>query len=88
MKIKDGYMLRSIAGYSVVVPIGDSTLDFNGVINLNETGTTLWKALENDATEEDLVKALLAEYDVDNERALTDVRSFVKKMLEAGLIEY
>lgn len=87
MKIKDGYMLRSIAGYSVVVPIGDSTLDFNGVINLNETGTTLWKALESDVTEETLVKALTDEYDVDEKRASQDVSAFVKKMREANLID-
>ena len=87
MKIKDGYLLKTIAGFSVVVPVGDNALDFNGVINLNETGATLWKAMEEDVTEKDLVLALTSEYDVDEERALMDVQNFVKKMREADLIE-
>ncbi len=87
MKIKSGFMLREVAGYYVVVPVGNGSLDFNGVINLNESGATLWKAMENDITEEGLVDALLAEYDVDAERAKCDVDVFVKKMKAAKLIE-
>lgn len=76
-----------IAGYPVVVPVGDSALDLNGVINLNETGATLWKAMESDVTESDLVLALTSEYEVDEETALRDVQGFVEKMRAAGLIE-
>ncbi len=87
MKIKSDYMLRNVAGYYVVVPIGEGTLNFNGVINLNESGATLWKAMEADVTEADLVRALTSEYEVDEETAKTDVAAFVKKMKEANLID-
>ena len=87
MKIKSDFMLREVAGYYVVVPVGNGAIDFNGVINLNESGATLWKAMENDITEEGLVTALTAEYDVDAERAKSDVVAFVKKMKDANLIE-
>jgi len=46
MKVKEGYMLREVAGNSVVVAVGKATLDFNGLITLNSTGTFLWKLLE------------------------------------------
>lgn len=87
MKIKSDFMLKEVAGYYVVVPVGNGAMDFNGVINLNESGATLWKALENDITEEGLVDALMAEYDVDAERAKCDVAAFVKRMKDAKLIE-
>ena len=87
MKIKSDFMLREVAGYYVVVPVGNGAMDFNGVINLNESGATLWKAMENDITEDGLVDALMAEYDVDAERAKCDVAAFVKKMKDAKLIE-
>ncbi len=87
MKIKSDFMLREVAGYYVVVPVGNGALDFNGVINLNESGATLWKAMKNDITEEGLVAALMAEYEVDAERAKCDVEAFVKKMKDAKLIE-
>lgn len=87
MKIKSDFMLKEVAGYYVVVPVGNGALDFNGVINLNESGATLWRAMEKDVTEEELVAALTSEYDVDEQRAKADVVAFVNKMKEAELIE-
>ena len=37
MKIKDDFVLRKVADSYVVVPVNSLTLDFNGIINLNET---------------------------------------------------
>ncbi len=87
MKIKDGYMIREVAGYNVVVPVGEAALDFNGMINLNETGALLWKTLTDGAEEKDLVAALLAEYDVPEDVAKKDVADFIIKMREANLID-
>ena len=41
MKIKGLYIIRKIAGETVVVPSGDSQLDSNVLIMLNETGEFL-----------------------------------------------
>ncbi len=87
MKIKEGYMIREVAGHYVVVPVGDAALDFNGMINLNETGALLWKTLLEDADGEKLVSALLAEYDVAEDVAQKDVEQFIIKMREANLID-
>ena len=87
MKVKKDFMLREVAGYYVVVPVGEGALNFNGVINLNESGAFLWKTMENHVTEEELVSALLNEYDVDEARAKADVSAFVNRMKEANLIE-
>ena len=87
MKIKDNFMLREVAGYYVVVPVGEGALDFNGVINLNESGAFLWKTMEKDVTEADMVSALLGEYEVDEERAKADVSAFIAKMKGANLID-
>ena len=45
MKIKDNFILRKVADSYVVVPVGKLTLDFNGIINLNETGAFLFELL-------------------------------------------
>jgi len=87
MKVKKDFMLREVAGYYVVVPVGEGALNFNGVINLNESGAFLWKTMENDVTKEDMVAALLGEYDVPEERAKADVDAFVEKMKQGNLIE-
>ncbi len=87
MKIKDGFILREVADSYVVVAVGETVKSFNGVINLNETGALLWKTLEKGAEEKDLVDALLNEYDVERELAENDVKLFIKKLTEAGLIK-
>ncbi len=87
MKVKNDFILREVAGYYVVVPIGEGALNFNGVINLNESGAFLWNTMKNDVTEAEMVSALLEEYDVDKERAEADVAAFVAKMRAANIIE-
>ena len=87
MKIKDGYMLREVAGSYIIVGVGAESVDFNGIININETGAFIWKQLENDTTAENVAEALLSEYEIDKETALKDVNTFIVKLIEAGLIE-
>lgn len=87
MKIKDGFILREVAGSFIVVAVGDAVKEFKGVINLNETGALLWKELQKGATEEDLKKALLNEYDVAEEIADRDVKAFIDSLNKANLIK-
>ena len=87
MKIKEGFILREVAGSHIVVAVGQAVKTFNGIINLNPTSALLWKNLEKGAEKEELVKALLAEYDVSEEIAKGDVEKFIQKLTEAGLVE-
>lgn len=87
MKIKDGYMLREVAGSHVVVPTGKAALDFSGMITLNGTGAFLWKQLSTDKTERELLCALLEEYDVDEKTAQEDISGFLAKLKAADLYE-
>ena len=86
MKIKEGYMLRKVAGKYIVVPVGEEAVDFNGLITTNETGTFLWKALENEISEEKLLSEFLAEYDIDEQTAASDLSDFISKLNKAELI--
>lgn len=87
MKIKEGFVLRQVGNSYVVVAVGLQTLDFKGMIRLNETGAFLWKQLaEAECTEESLVAAMTNEYDVDSERAAADVGAFIRSLQEADLL--
>lgn len=87
MKIKSGFVLKEVAGSFIVVSVGERVKDFNGVIMLNETGVFLWKKLERGATEEELISALLNEYEVEESVAKADVAAFIGKMKEAELLK-
>lgn len=79
MKLKDGFLLREVAGQVVVLPVGED-LDLNMMITLNETGRFLWECLQEETDETGLVSALLKEYDVDEATAISAVRNFVNKL--------
>lgn len=87
MKIKEGFILREVAGSYLVVAVGKAVKEFGGVVNLNETGAFLWKLLEKSSTESEMVDALLSEYDVDRDTAEKDVKAFMDKLMEAKLVE-
>jgi hypothetical protein len=88
MRVRDGFMLREIAGSWIVVPIGERVVEFNGLICLSESGAFLWKSLESGVeNEEELVKALTKEYDVDEETAMSDTREFLATIIKSGLVE-
>ncbi len=87
MKIKEGFMLKTVADSFVVVPTGANIVDFSAMITLNETGAFLWEALKNDVTEEDLTSALMSEYEVDEKTAGEDVAEFVAVLRDKKVIE-
>ena len=88
MKIKPGFMLRSIAGCKVVVSVGKRATEFNGIINLNDTGAFLWERLEQGATEDSLTAAILETYtDVDEKTARESIRAFVATLREADILD-
>lgn len=86
MKIKDGFILRDVAGSYIVVPVGSQTLDFRCMITLNETGAFLWQQLQQEQETSALVEALLAEYEVEPDVAKADVDRFVESLKEADLL--
>lgn len=86
MKIKEGFELKEIAENYVVIPTMSNVVDFNSMIMLNEVSAFLWLQLTEDKSKQDLVNALLAEYDVDKETATEDVKLFVNELAAAGVI--
>lgn len=87
MKIKEDFILRKIADSYIVVPVNDLTLNFNGIINLNETGAFLFEILQRGATVEELKEKMLAEFDVSPEKASKDIDAFIQKAKDAGVFE-
>ena len=87
MKIKSGYILKKVAENYIVVPVGARAKEFNGMITLSESSAILWKLLEKGAEKEDMITALLAEYNVERAVVENDVEKFTKKLTEAGLVE-
>lgn len=87
MRLSNKFVLRQVAGNWVVLPLSDATVNFNGMLSLNETGVMLWKLLEQGSTREALAQALTDEYDVTYDQALADVDEYLGKLERAGCLE-
>lgn len=87
MRIKKDFVLRKVADVYVVVPVNSLTLDFNGIINLNETGAFLFKLLQSGVDKQELVNKLLEEYEVEPEKASADIDVFLEKVKDADILE-
>jgi Coenzyme PQQ synthesis protein D (PqqD). len=87
MKIKSDYVMREIAGTCVVVPTGKASVDFSGMVTLNDTGAFLWKQLSEEQSERDMVQVMLREYDTDENTARKDIQEFIRKLKAADLLE-
>lgn len=87
MKVNDKFVLRQVAGAWIVLPVAEKTVDFNGMLTLNETGLMLWRLLEKGSSREALAKALTDEYDVTFAEALADVDEYLAKLERAGCLE-
>lgn len=82
--IKKGFIVREIAGEFLAVPV-DSTLGGNIVV-LNPVSKFLWDELKEEKTFEELLDALLKNYQVPAEEAEADLKEFLMQMLESDLL--
>ena len=88
MQIKPGFELRNICGENIIIAHGVQNIDFSKVITLNDSAASAWKAVVGkDFTEQDIVKALVEEYDVDVLTAQNDANQLVASWKDAGLIK-
>lgn len=87
MKIKNEYIMRKIAGETVIVPVGDAAARFSGMITLNETGEFIWTFLQEENSEGGLLNAMLEEFEVDRDRASADIASFLEILRKNNMLE-
>ena len=68
MKLKEGFVLRTISGQTVVLPTGGD-LDLGMMIKLNDTGCFIWERLAKGTEIDEIVADMLREYDIEEENA-------------------
>jgi len=82
MRVKDGFVMREVAGQYVVIAVGEASKKFHGMIKLNRTGKDIWECLQQGFEEEEIVKDLQEKYQVTIEEVRQDVQDFLSKMKE------
>lgn len=87
MKIKNGFVLREVAGKAVVIAVGEVSKSFHGMINLNGTGKDIWQGIGDGMSVDEIATKLTKDYEVDFEKAKQDTEKMIGIMREAGILE-
>ena len=86
MIIKKELIKREIAGDTILVPVGKTVLDSNGLFVLNELGAFLWDRLPDAKDADALLAAVLEEYEVSAEEAARDIAAFLERLRQLEII--
>ena len=87
MVAKTGFVLRNIAGEYILMPVNENITKFNGTLLMNGISAFIWEKLQNPVSREDLIKAVLDEYDVDEDTARADLDQLLARLRELDVIE-
>ena len=87
MKIKDGFILKDVAGSKIVIATGAQRINFNGVITFNDVGAEVFNMLDGTNSVEDIVSKISADYNVDSNIVKNDVEKLIEKMRKHILID-
>ena len=87
MKRNDNYIVRKIAGETLLVPTGAAAREFSGLITLNELGAFIWDRLNEARDAQDLAQKITAEYKVDLATAQADAQEFLDLLASRNMVE-
>ena len=87
MKIKEGFVLRNVVDEFIVMPTGDNIVKFEGAVVLNEVSAFIFQQLQNPVSRDDLLTAVLNEYEVDEATAAADLDALLEKLTDMGMLE-
>jgi hypothetical protein len=59
VKRKESFLMQSVGGVNLLVPLGSQVLDMNGIITLNATGCCVWEQLAEDRSLDELTTAIV-----------------------------
>lgn len=87
MKRKQGFVLRNVVDEYIVMPTGENIAKFEGAVVLNEVSAFVFVQLENAVSRDDLLTAILNEFDVDEATAAADLDELLSQFGKMGLLE-
>lgn len=89
MKIKDGYLMREVAGEYILFPVGQSVVDSRSIVRVNESGKFLVEHMMEEIGFDELVELVAKKHeavDADMPRIRADVDFFMSKLRMQNLL--
>ncbi len=87
MKLRGEFVIRQVVDEVLAIPVGNTALEFNGMIMLNAVSRIIWESLSMGATIDEIVTAVTDKFEVSAEEARADITEFIDKLREINIIE-
>ena len=88
MKIRDGFVVREVAGTYLALATGELSKIYNGSITLNSSAKFIFDCFLNETTKEEVVNKMLENYSgLDKKTAEEAVDEFIKRLMEENLFD-
>lgn len=90
MKLNENFLIHKSDTGELLIPVGEETKKFHGVVKLNSTGAEIAHLLEEkDMSLEDVLNYFYNEYpEEDKEQVKKGVSEFINKLKEINAITY
>ena len=86
MEIKKKVVMRTVAGEAMLIPVGDTTAEYNGLFTLSPSAATAFSVLQKGGDENDALNAILEEFDIDRKTAEGDLQAFLCSLKDFNII--
>lgn len=86
MKLKHSFVIREVAGETLLIPSGRTALDLNGMLTLNELGAEIYRMLPEVENEQEIVARILQSYDAERAEVEADVAAFLGRLRALGIL--
>ena len=88
MKLNNDFLIHDTGNGEMLIPVGEETKKFHGVIKLNATGAEIVHLLEeNDLSLEELLDHFYKEYPEEDKNTIKEaVTAFINKLREVNAI--
>jgi hypothetical protein len=83
----DNFVFRQIEGETILVPIRGNVGDLDCIYSLNPVGALVWEHLDGSQDLGAIKNRIATEYDVADDKAETDLLSFIDEMKTIAAVE-
>lgn len=80
------FLLREIAGEAILVPIGESAAQLNGMLSVNETFRFLWEQFQEPHTAHEAALAAVEKFSGSPDEIENDVNDYVRESIQHGIL--
>lgn len=87
MRIKKELIMREIAGDIILVPVGKTVMENNGLFLLNEVSGDIWKLINQGKSQEEIIEAMIEMYDADPNAIRADTKEFLEILVQKDILE-